>query len=124
MPDTHTSAQKFPCSAVAGRSFVLAARSRDRSAVEETVRLLTSLGGRVVEVVTPAVGYVVVVDRHLDRPTPEERQAGVQGVPALDRAGFYGSSLRPVTKPLPSCSVGRDVQDRREQGDADGDPRG
>ncbi len=81
--------QTFPCAAVAGKSFVLATPYRDRSAVEKPAQLLASLGGRVAEAVTPERDYVVVVDGHPDRPTPEERQAEVYGVPVLDRAGFY-----------------------------------
>lgn len=89
MPDAPAPVPLFPCAAVAGKSFVLAARSRDRTAVEATARLLASLGGCVVEAVTPSVDYVVAVDRHPDRTTPEERQAEVHDVPVLDRAGFY-----------------------------------
>ena len=83
------SVQPFPCAAVAGKSFALATPSRNRSAVEETAQFIASLGGRVVQAVTPELNYVVVVDRHLERPTPEERQADVHAVPVLDRAGFY-----------------------------------
>ncbi|HEY1189185.1 MAG TPA: pentapeptide repeat-containing protein [Gemmata sp.] len=79
----------FPCAAVAGKSFVLATTSRDRSAVEEVTQFITSLGGRVVEAVMPRLDYVVVLDRHPDRPTPEERQAETHSVQVLGRADFY-----------------------------------
>lgn len=79
----------FPCAAVAGKSFVLATKSRNRTAVDEMAQFIASLGGRVVDAVTPELDYVVVVDRRPGRPAPAERQAGAHAVPVLDRAGFY-----------------------------------
>src|SRR5438552_3463788 len=82
-----------PPSKSRGKTFVLARSSPDDSALEETARLLASLGGEVVRGVTPGLDYLVVLDRRPDRLTDEERQAnalneGGAAIQVLDWSGF------------------------------------
>lgn len=82
-----------PPSTIKGKTFVLACRPPDDSALHETARQVALLGGAVVREVTPGLDYLVVLDRRPDRPTDEECAVkalgeGGEAIQVLDRLGF------------------------------------
>jgi uncharacterized protein YjbI with pentapeptide repeats len=86
---------------IRGKTIVLATSSSDHSFLDETARLLTLLGGAVVQDITSTLDYLVVPYRRPGRPTREERlvhamNEGGAAIQVLDQAG-----LRDLLSPTP-----------------------
>jgi uncharacterized protein YjbI with pentapeptide repeats len=89
-------------SRIKGKIFVLARSSSDPSFLDDTARLLTLLGGSLVQEVTADLDYVVVLGPRHGRPTREERQVnalldGGAAIQVLDAPG-----LRDLLSPTPA----------------------